>query len=100
MKRIASTLFLLSVCLMSAFAQTLDIQGVVVDDTGNSVVGAAVIVAGSNTASLTDAEGKYIIKAGKDDILVFSSLGYEELRESVSGRSRIDVVLRSAVTCK
>ena len=75
-------------------AQSIDIQGFVVDETGTSVAGVAVIVAGSNTAAMTDGTGKYSIKAGKNDVLIFSLLGYEELQENVSGRSRIDVSLK------
>ena len=78
-------------------AQSIDIQGVVVDENGESVVGVAVLVAGSKTAAITDVAGKYAIRAGKSDILVFSALGYEELREDIAGRNRIDVSLKSSI---
>lgn len=38
-------------------AQSIDIQGVVVDENGESVVGVAVLVAGSKTAAITDVAG-------------------------------------------
>lgn len=48
---------------------------------------------------MTDAQGQYTIQARKNDILVFSSLGYEEVRENIGGREQIDVTLRfSAIT--
>lgn len=96
MKRLILILIPLLVSTISLSAQTVEISGTVVDSDGETVIGAAVLVAGGgNTGTITDINGKYTIRAKKKDILVFSALGYEERREDVSGRNRIDVVLRS-----
>ena len=98
MKTIVSILYLSLISVM-AYAQTAQVHGLVVDEKAEPMAGVAVLVAGSQTATMTDAAGKYAIKAGKKDVLVFSFLGYEELRENVSGRKQIDVVLKpSAMT--
>ena len=96
MKRLIIILIQLLVSVISLSAQTVEISGTVVDSDGETVIGAAVLVAGGgNTGTIPDVNGKYTIRAKKKDILVFSALGYEERREDVSGRNRIDVVLRS-----
>jgi hypothetical protein len=95
MKRLIFILVHLLVAAGSLSAQTIEISGTVVDSDGETVIGAAVLVAGGGSnGAITDENGKYTIRAGKKDVLVFSALGYEERREDVSGRSRIDVVLR------
>lgn len=97
MKRLILILIPLLVSAISLSAQTVEISGTVVDSDGETVIGAAVLVAGGgNTGTITDLNGKYTIRAKKKDILVFSALGYEERREDISGRNRIDVVLRSS----
>ena len=56
-------------------------------------------MAGSDIATISDLEGRYSIRARKNDILVFSALGFEEVRENIAGRDHIDVTLRtSAIT--
>ena len=76
-----------------ASAQTITVTGVVSGDDGFPVVGAGVLVQGSSTGTITDADGKYSIQAGKEDVLIFSSIGYKEAREGVEGRKTINVVL-------
>ena len=79
-------------------AQQSDIQGIIVDNEGEAIVGAVVIVAGTDIAAVADSEGRYSIKCGKNDILVFSALGFEEIRENAAGRNRIDITMRPSTT--
>lgn len=62
-KRILSILFVsvLFSCLAStsAFAQTRSLKGVVVDDTDQGVVGAAVMIKGTTTGAATDIDGNF-----------------------------------------
>lgn len=53
------------------------VRGVVVDSSGEPIIGATVIVQGTNTGSITDVDGKYSINARNGDILVFKFVGYE-----------------------
>jgi len=61
---------------------------------GESVIGAAVIVKGTSNGTITDIDGQYSIQAGPDDVLVFSSIGYETVEVPVQGRSVVDVTLK------
>ena len=78
---------------LSAFAQTSTITGVVRDSQGEPVIGAAVMVKGTTTGVMTNADGSYSIKAKGDAVLVCQLFGYKTKEESVSGRSNIDFVL-------
>ena len=79
---------------VKAFAQdnTLRVSGTVFSG-GESVIGAAVLVKGTQKGTVTDFDGHYTIDAAPDAILVFSSIGYETQEIPVAGRSVIDVIL-------
>lgn len=55
---------------LSAFAQTSTITGVVRDSAGEPIVGAAVMVKGTTTGVMTNADGSYSIRANSDAVLV------------------------------
>lgn len=52
------------------------ISGTVVDDQGLEIIGGTVRVKNTNTAVLTDNDGKYTIQAPADGVLVFTYIGY------------------------
>ena len=82
---------------LSAFAQTSTITGVVRDSQNEPIVGAAVMVKGTTTGVLTNADGSYSIKAGNDAVLVCQLFGYKNAEEPVNGRAKIDFVLADDV---
>ena len=98
MRRLLTTLLAMLACSAFLRAQVIDVQGVIVDEEGGVIIGAAVLVAGTEIAAISDAQGHYAIKARKNDILVFSALGFEEVRENIVGRNRIDVTMHSSMT--
>ena len=57
---------------------------VVLSDTGDTAEGAAIIIKGTTTGTITDDNGRFEIECEKDDMLVFSFVGYEtrELKAS------------------
>lgn len=69
------------------------ISGTVLDSKGLPVIGAAVIVKGTNTAAIVDAEGKYSINAPGNATLLFSLMGYKDVEEDVNNRAVLNVVL-------
>lgn len=95
-------IFALLLCsLFSGMAQTISVSGVVTDSQdGTPVIGATVMaenLSGKVIAGVsTDNNGKYIINAHSDDVLVFSIIGYETLKVPVKGRKKIDVTLKYA----
>ena len=72
-------------CLMmfisfSAYAQKNNVSGVVTDkNTNEPVAGAALMVKGTSTGTVTNPDGTYTIKAGANYILVCQFFGYKTL---------------------
>ena len=90
-------------CLMmfvsfSAYAQKINVSGVVTDkNTNEPVAGAALMVKGTSTGTVTNPDGTYTIKAGENDVLVCQFFGYKTQEVNVAGRSKINVVLEEDV---
>jgi hypothetical protein len=62
---------------------------------GLPLIGVTVYIQGTTVSTVTDAQGVYSITAeSQDDVLVFSSLGFEDSRIIVGDRTVIDVLLK------
>ena len=74
--------FLLSFMLMLTctivYAQT-EITGTVVDETGETVIGATVVEKGTSNGTVTDFDGNFVIKVNPGATLVVSYIGYEKM---------------------
>ncbi len=85
--------------VLMAFMQTAQAQytvtGTVTDaETGETLVGATILVKGTTVGTVADIDGKYSITVPDvDAILVFSFVGYEEREVAVDGRTVIDAAL-------
>ncbi|NJW52127.1 SusC/RagA family TonB-linked outer membrane protein [Salinimicrobium oceani] len=79
--------------LSSALAQTKEITGTVVDDSGIPLPGANVIIKGTTTGTLTDFDGKFAIEAAPEDVLVFSYIGYETIEALVGDKQDLVITL-------
>lgn len=62
---------------VQAFAQSMTVQGVVKDNTGEAVIGANVVVKGTTNGTITDFDGNFTLNANKGDIIVISFIGYK-----------------------
>jgi TonB-linked SusC/RagA family outer membrane protein len=69
------------------------VKGTVSDTNGEPLIGGTVVVKNTNVGAITDIDGKYIIKASPEDILVFSYLGHTTQEIPVGDKSLIDVKL-------
>ncbi|MBP5637800.1 MAG: SusC/RagA family TonB-linked outer membrane protein [Bacteroidales bacterium] len=79
---------------LTAFAQKHQVSGKVIDaSTGEPVIGAGVVIS-SGGGVVTDYDGNYILQASDDDVLTFTSIGFESVSEKVDGRRVIDVNLQ------
>ena len=89
------TMLLLSSAAIS-FAQSIKVRGTVKDGEGNPLPGVYVIDKQSKArGTSTDVDGKYEISVASDGFIEFSCLGFESKLERVSGREKVDVVLKS-----
>ena len=82
----------------AAYAQTRQISGTVKDEAGNAIVGASVIVEGTNNGATTDANGSFKISAPADGHLIVSFIGYEEQKVAIAGKTTVNVVLADDYT--
>ncbi|MBQ3082605.1 MAG: TonB-dependent receptor plug domain-containing protein [Alistipes sp.] len=89
------TLFIVACCLAWAqlIAQPRSVTGKVEDTTGNPIAGVSVIAEGTAIGTTTDHKGQYRINPGKAEVLIFSFLGLETTKETINGRTQIDVTM-------
>src|SRR4051812_10574484 len=88
-------LFLLTNLIFAAsFAQTTRVSGTVNDSKGNPLQGVSVIVKGTTTATITDANGKFTLAApGKQSVLSFSFVGYNSIEQVVGDKTSFNITL-------
>jgi TonB-dependent starch-binding outer membrane protein SusC len=60
--------------------------------------GVNIIVKGTTNGTTTDADGKFVIAANDNDVLVFSFIGFKSIETPVGGRTVIDVPMEADIT--
>ncbi|MBP5717116.1 MAG: carboxypeptidase-like regulatory domain-containing protein, partial [Bacteroidales bacterium] len=77
--KLAMSLAIFAVSSVAAFAQTKTVSGTIVDDFGEPIAGANVVIVGTTTGVTTDADGNFTIKDVPTNAkLRVSFLGYAE----------------------
>lgn len=77
-------LMLLLTIPLGAFAQQQMIKGQVTDATGETVIGATVMVKSSKVGSITDLDGKFAVTGKVGDVLSITFVGYAPLEVKVT----------------
>jgi TonB-linked SusC/RagA family outer membrane protein len=91
------SIFLISVNI--AAQNQVTVTGIITDDRKEPLPGAVVVVKNQpGLGAAADVDGSYKIKAGVNDVLVFSYMGFETLEIAVGGKSHIDVVMKELTT--
>ena len=96
MRRKIHFLLFLFLCMASIplAAQDIEVKGVVTEATTNEPLpGVTVRVKDKDTGTITDADGKYSIKAGKGNTLVFSTIGMKQIERAVTSGAPINVTM-------
>lgn len=99
MKKCLQFLFLLVFVLVTAGANAQvkkTITGTVYDSLNKGLPDVSVHVKNSKTGTVTDAQGNFTIAAGANDVLEFSSIGYESQEVQVGNKTTISVTLNNA----
>ena len=79
-----------------AFGQSkgIKVTGKVIDDQGLPLPGITVFQDGNTSVgTITNAEGVYSLTVPSNAVLIYSALGFVEVKENVAGRSVINVTL-------
>ena len=85
---------LLSVISIGMYAQGKTVSGTVVDKTGETVIGASVVVKGTTNGTITDFDGKFTLSnVPNDGTIEISFVGYKTQEISVAGKTTVQVVL-------
>ena len=85
---------LLSVLAVGAFAQSKTVSGTVLDKTGESVIGASVVVKGTTNGTITDFDGKFTLQNVPDNgTIQVSFVGYKTVDIQVKEQSTVKVIL-------
>ena len=77
----------------NVFAQDLPVTGTIIDDFGEPVLGANVVVKGTTNGATTDLDGNFSFKAPKGSTIVISFIGYTS-QEVIFDGSPINVTLK------
>ena len=105
-KILFSSMFLTSFCIgipLPTFAEVNDgmeifqnasVSGIVVDSNGEPVIGANVMVKGTNNGTITDIDGKFTLN-NANGVLVVSFIGYKTQEIQINGNEKnLNIVLR------
>ena len=94
MKKIIQLLVLI-LYIPCSFGQEKTITGVVSDEQNNVLPFVNVFIKNTKKGTTTDINGKYVIKASKGDILVFSLIGFKKEERKVKTSSAISVTMKA-----
>ncbi|MBQ9653234.1 MAG: TonB-dependent receptor [Bacteroidales bacterium] len=70
-----------------SFAQNLRVEGKVLDEQGEGLIGAGVVIQGTRTGTITDLDGNFVISAPSGAVLEISCIGYTTQAVQVTGRN-------------
>ena len=94
MKRHIISSVILTLTILTANAQNVDVSGKVTDSSGQPLPGVFVQQSGTSNAVSTDEEGRYSISVPPESSLQFSCIGFQTASVSLYDRTVIDVVLQ------
>lgn len=93
LSRLLMSSALCTVCTMVS-AQQVNVSGVIKDATGETVIGASVMVKGTKTGTVTDFDGRFHVECTPGATLVISYIGYQT--QEVKAADGMNVVLQEA----
>ena len=70
----------------------IKVEGIVQDKDGEPVVGAAILIEGTKSGSITDVDGRFVLSASKGDKLVVSYIGMKTAK--VKAEPKVTVTLK------
>lgn len=69
------------------------VRGTVLDETGEPVPGANVVIKGTSNGTITNLDGVFSLPAKDNDVLVISFIGYKEVEMRLAGKRDLRIVL-------
>ena len=84
--RVPAAMALGLVMSANAYAQDVNVTGTIIDDLGEPVLGANVVVKGTANGATTDLDGNFSFNAAKGSTLVISFIGYKSQEVVFDGK--------------
>ena len=84
--------------VVSEQQQQITVKGTVIDDQGEPLPGVSVVVKGTTTGIVSDADGKFSIPVtGSNAVLVFSYIGYASQEVAVKDRREMTIAMKEVL---
>ena len=74
-----------------SFAQNLRVQGRVLDELGEGLIGAGVVIQGTTVGTITDMDGNFSLNVPQGSTLEFSCVGYKTLALQATARMTVNM---------
>ncbi len=94
LSRLSLLVSFLMVCAGLQAQHHKKITGTVLDETGESIIGASVAVKGSAAGTITDIDGRFALEVEDTDVITVSFIGYLSQELAVAGKSEIRIILK------
>ncbi|HOK36008.1 MAG TPA: TonB-dependent receptor [Paludibacteraceae bacterium] len=96
MKKKITLLFLWVTLVMNVFSQTFNVSGTVLSAEDNQpIIGANIWIKGVNKGTVSDINGRFSIEVEKNQTLVISYLGFENVEQRITGPvSNLKIILQ------
>ncbi len=78
---------------VEAIQQTKQVNGTVVDKSGEPIIGANVVIKGTTTGMITDFDGKFSLSVKQGDVLVISYVGYVTQEVTIGTSKTLNITL-------
>lgn len=90
-----ATLFIVAMLCTANYlaAQERVVRGTIVDEQGEAIIGASIVVKGSASGTISDINGSFNVRARANDELEISYVGYQTQTIALAGRTQVQVVL-------
>ncbi len=92
MKRLLMTMGFMVFTTMMLLSQ-ITVSGIIIDDDGQTVIGASILELGTSNGTISDIDGSYSLTVQNAATLQYSFTGMTTMTEVVSGRTNIDVTM-------
>lgn len=87
----ALAVVLLQLNVWTAGAENVKLNGVVVDVKGQPVIGASVLLKGSDVQKITDVDGRFSMLAPDKGTILVTCIGYEDKEVEIDGRNELEI---------
>ena len=79
---------------LGLLAQDIKVQGIVKDETGETVIGASVMQKGTTNGAVTDIDGNFSLTVPSKATLLVSYIGFTTQEIAVDGRTQLEITLK------